>query len=228
MVSLYQQTQQVIGKVRLETNRALLFYSCGKDSIVLLDLLSKEFDEVVCVFMYFVKGLAHIERYIIFSERRYKNVRFIQIPHWNLTKIHSVGMYCAPMKVRQLSFSEVVKAQKIATGIQWAFIGNKQADNMSRRLMLRTYEDEAICRESRNVYPLSHWRDGDVLKYIQKNKLLKPIQYAKKRSNGVGFNEECYVWLREHYPNDLKKILSVYPLSEKILFDYEQRKIQKK
>ena len=49
---------EVIASVRQKTDRAILFYSCGKDSEVLLDLMAPHFKEIVCVFMYFVKLLS--------------------------------------------------------------------------------------------------------------------------------------------------------------------------
>lgn len=69
-------SKKVIDTVRQVSNRALLFYSAGKDSICLLDMLSKEFDEVVCVFMYFVKDLEHINRFIRFAKQKYPNATF--------------------------------------------------------------------------------------------------------------------------------------------------------
>lgn len=222
----YVHAQKVISMVRSHSNRALLFYSAGKDSICLLDMLSKSFDEVVCIFMYFVKDLEHINRFIRFSERTYPNVKFLQIPHWNLTKIHKYGLFCQPRKVRQLMFGDVIKSMKIRTGIPYAFIGEKQADNLTRRLKLRRYEQEAIS-ETNNIYPLSLWKDKDVLNYIKRNRLPKPISYGSKRSNGVGFDLDVYLYLRKHYPNDLEKILTVYPLSEKILFDYDKKNERK-
>ena len=63
----------------------------------------------------------------------------------------------------------------------------------------------------------------DVLDYINRNKLPKPIQYGSKRSNGVNFDIDVYLYLRKFYPQDLKKILNAYPLSEKLLFDYDDR-----
>lgn len=65
------------------------------------------------------------------------------------------------------------------------------------------------------------------MRYIEINKLPKPINYGnKKNSSGVGFELEVYLYLRKYYPNDLKKILSVFPLSEKILFDYDNKRKQ--
>lgn len=226
-MNIYQHTQQVINSVKQQTNRVLLFYSCGKDSIALLDLLSKNFDEVVCVFMYFVKDLEHINKYINFSKNVYKNVSFIQKPHYTLSYINNSGLFCSPSKTRILKLSDIIHSVRLETGIDYVFIGNKQSDGMNRRIMLRTYEQQAISPH-KLVYPLSLWKDKDVLKYIEKNKLPKPIQYGSKRSNGVGFDLDVYLYLRKHYPNDLQKILSVYPLSEKILFEYDQAQEREK
>lgn len=129
-----KHTNEVINLVANKTNRVILFYSAGKDSIVLLDLLSKKFKEVVCVFMYFVKYLEHIDRFIKYSEKRYENVRFIQKPHWVLTKIYNAGFFCVPKKVQNLNLNDVIKSVKSEFGIDYCFLGMKQSDGMMRRL----------------------------------------------------------------------------------------------
>lgn len=219
-------SKEVINTIKERADRVILFYSAGKDSIVLLDLLSKEFKEVVCIFMYFVKDLEHINRFIQFSKNKYQNVKFEEVPHWNLTKIHKYGLFCQPRKIRQLKFADTINAVKIRTGLEYAFIGEKKADNMARNIKLRQYELEAIST-TKNVYPLSLWKDADVLEYIKRNGLPQPIKYGNKRSNGVNFDIDVYVYLRKFYPNDLKKILQAYPLSEKLLIDYDEKNKRK-
>lgn len=224
MLTPLEHSKKVIRTIRQKSNRAILFYSGGKDSIALLDLMAKEFEEVVCVFMYFVKDLEHVNKYIRFSQAKYLNVKFIEVPHWILSQIHRSGMFCVPQKIRLIKLKDVIEAMKLKTGIQYAFIGEKKADNMNRRIKLRQYELEAISTTN-NVYPLSNWRDGDVLTYIDKNKLPKPINYGKKKNRSVGvfFDTDVFVWLRQNYPEDLEKILKAYPLSQKLLFDYDRQ-----
>ena len=82
---------EVIASVRQKTDRAILFYSCGKDSEVLLDLMAPHFKEIVCVFMYFVKGLDHIDNYLRAVKARYANVTILQVPHWTLTRVLRLG-----------------------------------------------------------------------------------------------------------------------------------------
>ena len=221
-MNIYQHTQQVIDTVRKKTNRVLLFYSCGKDSIALLHWCAKNFSEVVCVFMYFVKDLDHINKFINFSKKQYPNISFIQRPHYALTYINKSGLFCTPQNTRILKLSDIIQSVRIETQIEYVFLGMKQSDSMNRRIMLRQYEMQAIS-PTNLVYPFSLWKDKDVLRYISNNRLPKPIQYSNKKSNGITFDLDVYLYLREHYPNDLQKILDVYPLSEKILFDYDQK-----
>ncbi len=75
----------IIKKVASKTDRAMLFHSAsGKDSIALLDLLAPHFKEIICVFMYVVPNLEHINRYIKYAEEKYPNAKFVQIPHYGV------------------------------------------------------------------------------------------------------------------------------------------------
>ena len=218
-------TKEVINTVALKSDRVILFYSGGKDSIVLLDLIAPHFKEIICVFMYFVKDMEHINRFLSYSQSRYPNTRFIQVPHWNLTHLLRGGFYCKPQpSVPIMTLKDVVRNVKMKYGIQYAFLGMKQADSLNRRLMLRGYDNEAINEKSGSVYPLSKWKQADIMAYQQFHKLPKPIQYTnKKRSQGMGFDIDVFLFLQKNYPADLKKIFDQFPLAEQILFEHEHR-----
>ena len=219
-----QHAKQVISVVAQQSRRAILFYSGGKDSIALLDLIAPHFDEIVLVFMYFVKGLEHIEQYLTWASRTYPNVKVIQVPHWNLSYIRSAGVFCIPdPSVRILKLKDIDNAVRARTGIEWSFLGFKQADSLNRRLMLKGYDKLAIS-PTKKAYPLSVWNQADVMSYISTRNLPAPISYTSgKKSHGVGFHEEVYLYLQEHYPNDLQKILTEFPLSQKLLIDHAKR-----
>ena len=215
---------EVIASVRERTDRAILFYSCGKDSEVLLDLMAPHFKEIVCVFMYFVKGLDHIESNLRAVKVRYNNVRIMQVPHWNLSRALRIGFCCVPNpNVKILSLKDVDNAARLNTGISYSFYGMKQADGMQRRIMLRGYENEAISSTNK-IYPLSHWKKSDVLAYIKAKHLPEPIAYTKEAGNGLWFDAKCFNYLRDHYPQDLKKIYCVWPLARNILLRYDEEK----
>lgn len=198
-----------------------MFCSLGKDSLVLLDLIYPKFDRIVCVFMYFVEGLEHIERWIKWVKARYPKIELVQVPHWNLTYILRSGMYCvANPKIKPLKLADVVKAMQLKYGIYYTFLGMKKADGMNRRLMLKSYEanryeNKGLC------YPLADWNQKDILAYMKQHNLPEPVRYGNKASNGIGFNLDCFLWLRKNYPRDLQRIIKAFPMSERILFEYD-------
>lgn len=105
------ETYRYIEAVADKSKSCILFLSLGKDSLVLLDLLYPKFDRIVCVFMYFVKNLEHINRWIGWTKVKYPKIEFVQVPHWNLTYILRGGMYCVPNpEVKLLKLADVVKA----------------------------------------------------------------------------------------------------------------------
>ena len=220
-----EHTQQVIDWVRQRTDSVILFYSTGKDSIAMLDLVAPHFKRVVCVYMYFVPGLEHIRKYIDWATLRYPNVEFVEVPHWNLTYILRSGMYCTPQPdVKLMKLGDVARNCRLRFGIEWCFYGMKQADGMNRCIMLRgkDYELQAIQPKTRNVYPLSVWSNNEVLAYIRQNRLPEPVCYDRKtKSQGLVFSEASFLYLRENYPGDLEKILAAFPQAEVILYKHD-------
>lgn len=218
-MSKLDKTKEIIESINSDS--CILFCSLGKDSLVLLDLIYPKFKRVVCVFMYFVPNLEHIQRYIDWVNTKYPRVEFVQITHWNLSYILRSGLYCVPNpKVKLIKLADVTEAMKLRFGIHYVFLGMKKADSMNRRLMLDGYENY---EKNGLVYPLADWTQKEILTYMRHHKLPEPVRYSKKASGGVGFNEDCFVWLRENYPQDLEKIFKTFPMSRKILFDYDNK-----
>lgn len=222
-MTLLEKTQKSIDRIGEKSDSALLFCSLGKDSLVLLDLIYPKFARIVCVFMYFVPDLEHINRWINWVKAKYPKIEFVQVPHWNLSYILRSGMYCVPNpKVKLIKLADVVKSMQLKYGIEYAFLGMKKADGMNRRLMLNTYHDN---ENKEKVYPLSDWTQKDILAYMKQKQLPEPVRYSLKASSGVGFNIDCFLWLRENYPNDLKKIFKVFPMSERVLFEHDKNSV---
>ena len=193
--------------------------SLGKDSLVTLDLVYPHFDKIVCVFMYFVKGLSHIDNWIRWVKKKYPKVEFIQVPHWNLTYILRGGLYCVPNpKVKLWNLSKTIEALRLKTNCYYVFLGMKKADGMNRNLMLKGYEANGYENKGL-VYPLASWTQKDVLAYMKQKRLPQPVRYSSKAGGGVGFSKETFTWLEKHYPWDLQKIYKAFPMSERILFE---------
>lgn len=222
-MTLLERTYNSIDRVREKTDSALLFCSLGKDSLVLLDLIYPRFERIVCVFMYFVKDLEHINRWVNWVKAKYPRIEFVQVPHWNLTYILRGGLYCVPNpKVKLLKLMDVIKSMRLKYGIGYTFLGMKMADGMNRRLMLKGYKESGY--ENKGLcYPLAEWTQKDILSYMRQHNLPEPVRYSLKASSGVGFNLDCMFWLEKNYPQDLKRIYSVFPMAERILWEYNQK-----
>lgn len=216
---------ETIEQIARESDKAILFHSAaGKDSIALLDLMHPYFREIVCVYMYIVKDLRHINRYLNYAQNKYSNARFIQVPHYTMggdIKRGYLGMKQNP-KQREYSLADITELVRQRTSIDWCFFGFKQSDGLNRRLMLRQYEQQAICAKTRKCYPLSTYKNADVLEYIDRHNLIKPLKYGNGQSADTDVSDVNYLlWLRQNYPDDLQRVFAVYPYAERFLFEYD-------
>lgn len=217
--------QQVIEQIAQKTNKVILFHSMsGKDSIALLHLLYPHFDQITCVFMYVVKDLEHIARYMHYINKKYPKARIIQIPHFAVFSYIKTGHlgHRQNEKQRLHNLSDLTDNIREKTAIEWAFFGFKQSDSMNRRVMLRTYQEQAINEKNKKVYPLSTYKNKDIIEYIKAEKLITPEKYGNSQSSGTDINDLNYLlFLRNHFPNDLKKVIAEFPLVERKLYEYD-------
>lgn len=218
----------VIKTVASITGKAVLFSSAsGKDSIALLDMMHPYFKEIVCVYMYTVKDMQHINRYIGWAQRRYPKARFIQIPHYSVYSYIKVGFLGCKKNPKQKKYTlqQLTDCVRERFGVEWAFFGFKQSDSLNRRLMLRGYTDEAICEKTKKCYPLSTYKNADVLHYIEEHDLIRPETYGEHQSAGTDITDINYLlYLRERFPADLQRLFNAYPMAERILFNYDNSK----
>ena len=215
----------IIKTIAGKTDRVILFHSAsGKDSIALLDLISPYFKEVICVYMYVIKDLSHINRYINYACKKYPNVKYIQIPHFALYSYRRIGYMGCEMNGNQklYNMAQLTDIIRERYDVQWAFFGFKQSDSMNRRLMLRTYKMNAINEAQSKCYPLSEYKNGDVMAYIEKKGLIRPEKYGKSQSSGTDITDINYLlFLRNEYPDDLERVISDFPLVKRKLFEYD-------
>jgi 3'-phosphoadenosine 5'-phosphosulfate sulfotransferase (PAPS reductase)/FAD synthetase len=218
-----EQAKDTIMAVRKNSSDCIIMLSLGKDSLVTLDLIYPYFDRIVCLYMYFVKDLEHIRRWAEWTKKRYPKIEFHEIPHWNLSYILRGGMYCPPQpNIKLLKLADICKAARLNFGIENVFLGMKRADGLNRNVMLKGYEKKHYINKGM-CYPLATWTQKDVLSYMRMHNLPEPVRYSLKASNGLGFSEDCFLWLREKFPDDLEKIYRAFPLSRRVLFEYDNK-----
>lgn len=232
---MLERAKEIISDVAGRADSVILFHSLsGKDSIVLLDLLYTRFKRIVCVFMYLVKDLEHINQYYMYAMAKYPGIEFVQVPHYgyyNYVKHGFMGIKKNP-KQREYTLSQITDKIRERSGIEWACYGFKQSDSLNRRLMLRSYTDGkmAISWKTKKFYPLSTYKNKDILEYIERNNLKRPETYGGTgQSCGMDITSPDYLrYLALNYPGDLKRIYSVFPACRRIIPEYEERENKRK
>jgi 3'-phosphoadenosine 5'-phosphosulfate sulfotransferase (PAPS reductase)/FAD synthetase len=121
---------------------------------------------------------------------------------------------------KKYNLYELTELVRQNTGIKWVVLGMKQNDSLNRRLQFKQYEDQAICRKTNKVYPLSQFTNHQVLGLIELNKLPKPVHYNNDRSSGDDISDPDYImWLYENYPEDLEKCFNQFPATKNIFYE---------
>ena len=212
----------------------MLFHSLsGKDSIVLLDLCYKKFKRVIVVFMYLVKDLEHVMRYYNYAKAKYPNIEFVQVPHYALFNYIKTGYMGIKQntKQRQWTLADITEKLREKIGVEWACYGFKQSDSLNRRLMLRSYTDgkEAINWKTKKFYPLSTYRNKEIMDFILDHRLKNPeVCGTNKQSSGVDIEDVAYQkYLKELFPEDLEKIYKVFPMARIVMLKANNKEEQK-
>ena len=229
-----KRAREIIDDVSKETDSILLFHSLsGKDSIVLLDLCYKKFKRVIVVFMYLVKDLEHIMRYYNYAKAKYPNIEFVQVPHYALFNYIKTGYMGIKQntKQRQWTLADITEKLREKIGVEWACYGFKQSDSLNRRLMLRSYTDgkEAINWKTKKFYPLSTYKNKEIMDFILDHRLKNPeVCGTNKQSSGVDIEDVAYQkYLKELFPEDLEKIYKVFPMARIVMLKANNKEEQK-
>lgn len=229
-----KRAREIIDDVSKETDSILLFHSLsGKDSIVLLDLCYKKFKRVIVVFMYLVKDLEHIMRYYNYAKTKYPNIEFVQVPHYALFNYIKTGYMGIKQntKQRQWTLADITDKLREKIGVEWACYGFKQSDSLNRRLMLRSYTDgkEAINWKTKKFYPLSTYKNKEIMDFILDHRLKNPeVCGTNKQSSGVDIEDVAYQkYLKELFPEDLEKIYKVFPMARIVMLKANNKEEQK-
>lgn len=215
----------IINTLKQRTNKVILFHSgTGKDSIALCDILSKQFEKVVCIFMYLVPELDFENKYITWAERKYSNITFYKTPHFVLNSFIKRGYLGIKIKksINNMTISKIDKMARLKFNIDFSVYGMKKNDGFTRRIQLNAYKN-GICEATNKAYPLLDMKNSEVLNYISDNDLIHPFNYGGiKPSSGCDIsNPEFLTYMRRYYPEDLKKIYNTFPMCEALLFKYD-------
>lgn len=176
--------------------------------------------------MYLIEGLSFQEQYFEFIERRY-NITLHRVPHWYLSGLFRNATYMPhninAMNCRQIKQIDIETEIRRITGIEWITWGHKMVDSLERRGRLSVCK--GIDTKTKRVYPLALWKDSTVFNYLKANHIPLPpdynlFHYSRNTSFGGLFGQELKV-VKEKFPQDYKKILTMFPFAEAATKQYE-------
>ena len=192
------------------TDSVLVGLSGGKDSVVTLDLCMKHFKNVQPFFMYVVQGLEFQEKTLCYYEKRY-GCEVLRVPHFMLSDFLRYGTFRQEdFNVPMVKTVELYNYLREQTGIYWIACGERIADSIVRRAMIKN--SGSIDKKRGRIYPIAEWNKADVMSYLRLHRL--PLS-LENRVLGFSFRSLQGLELmkiKEHFPDDYEKIKKAFPL----------------
>ena len=213
-MSVVSETLETLASARQRSSAALVSFSGGKDSLVVLDLAQRTFERVEAFFMYLVPGLEVAEEELAKATAR-TGVKIRQYPHWALERMIRQGVYCfngpATDDLPLLSLKNIQDLAMYDSGIPLLLTGAKRADSLWRRRDMTTHaRAEVLC-------PIAAWTKHDVLAYLARHGIPRPDSEGGN-SGGIGLATPSLLWLHDKYPADFRRICEVFPLAEAVVW----------
>ncbi|MGE4537612.1 MAG: phosphoadenosine phosphosulfate reductase family protein [Desulfovibrio sp.] len=206
------------------TDRVLVGVSCGKDSVVTLDLCVRHFKHVEAFFMYYVKGLEFQEAALRHYEKRY-GITIHRIPHFMLSEWLRYGTFrLMDFDTPIVSVRETYDYLREKTGIYWIACGERISDSIVRRAMIK--HSGSIDADRGRFYPVAEWKKADIVAYIRQRRLFLGPESAKLGFSFRSLMPLDLMKIREHFPDDFNRIKVWFPLVEASIKQYEYAKNQ--
>ena len=192
------------------TDSVLVGFSGGKDSAACLDLCFRYFKNVQPYFMYLVPDLEFQERTIKYYEKRY-NTKILRVPHFMISDWLRHGTFRMPdLEVPMVKTVELYNYLREQTGIYWICAGERIADSIVRRAMIK--ESSSIDTKRGRFYPLAYWNVKQVRAYNKQRNLPLSLENKALKHSFRSLESSEIQNIKNVFPEDYKKIKEMFPL----------------
>lgn len=203
------------------TDRVLVAFSGGKDSVVTLDVCMRYFAHVEGFFMYQVRGLSFQESILRYYEDKY-GIPIHRIPHFELSQWLRYGLFrmydfdCPIVGVK-----ETYDYMRDNTDIWWIAAGERIADSVWRRAMIKS--SGTIDSKRGRFYPIAEWNKADVQAYIRQRRLRVGVESQKLGFSFRSFMGKDLIKIQAAFPQDYAKIKQWFPLVDASIIHHKMQ-----
>lgn len=208
-MSVLLDAAQNVQHLAAKYDGAIVAFSGGKDSLVVLDMARRCFKRVVGLFMYFVPDLqCDADRLAI---AKTWGIEVLQYPHFSFLEAMGCGAYCVKRPMPELTRYDIYEMCRADTGMRCVLTGIKKSDSMARRKPSKMTSADVF-------HPIIEWKDFDVLAYCGYHKIDLPKTPTGRKSSGVDLRGESLLFLHENFPDDFKRLCEFFPFAEAVLW----------
>ena len=225
-------SEEIVRQVRRETGgKTLLAFSTGKDSIAAMLAIRDHFDEVIPFYLYLVPGLEFVEESLDYYERTLFGGRhIIRMPHPSLYRWLNGCVYQPPhrapvidaARLPEFDYKDVHDLIRMDYDADKAMVatGVRAADSPMRLVSIKQHG--AILRSKGEYFPVWDWKKARLLSEIQRSGVKLPIDYRVFGRSFDGLDARFLIPMRDHLPNDYRRVLEWFPLLEADIFRAER------
>jgi phosphoadenosine phosphosulfate reductase len=210
-MSAVGDTLHALQAAREKSDKVLVAFSGGKDSLATLDLCVRTFRVVEAFFMYLVPGL-RCQQVMLDAARARWGVTIREYPHWLGAKLMRSGVYCKTHWRRDdvplLKLRDIYDMASAEARIPLIATGAKRADSLwrKRNLAQTAHYDDVL-------YPVISWTKQDVLAYLRVRGIPIP-ESSKGSATGIDLSTPSLLWLYDNHPDDFARLCEFFPFAE--------------
>ncbi len=193
-----------IKRISSLTEPCLVGFSTGRDSVVMLDLMMKNYrGKMTFVYYYFVPNLEYKEKLLRYYESKY-NIKIERRPHW-ITLSYMLG--------RRVEQGDVMKNSRHEFNLTYFALGTRRSESLTRRGQLAHIY--GIDEKFKYFYPVIDFSTKQIDAYVKMNNLVigEEYKFGYKHDMSVPDNAGL-LYIKNQYPEDFEKIVKTFPMLE--------------
>ena len=114
------------------------------------------------------------------------------------------------MFVPSVKTADLYEHLRQETGIHWICAGERIADSIVRRAMIK--KSGSIDKKRGRIYPLAYWNKAQVLSYLKLRRLPLSLENQALGFSFRGLDGVQMKAIKENFPADFERIKTAFPL----------------